>query len=238
MPIRTLGVIPVRLTSSRLHQKALQPISGRSLLERVWRSAVCVSGLDRLVVATDSEEVAEEVRRFGGEVVLSDRPYRNGSERCWGVAQGDEADVIINIQGDQPFLRAESVEAVIAAFADPEVEVATPVVALEGSPGPSVVRAVADARGNALYFSRQAIPTGGPALRHVGIYGFRREALERYANLEPGALEVSERLEQLRLLEYGIGIRLVRLAGASSPVDTPEDLERARRRSSLEESDA
>ena len=227
--LRTLGVIPVRLTSGRVQEKALQKIAGRTLLEWVWRSAESVSDLDRLVVATDSTKVAQVVSGFGGEVEVTTGLYRNGSERCWAVAKDSDAEIIVNIQGDQPQLDPLSVSAIVRVLQQGDALVASPMVPLESSElGPSVVRVTTNNCGAALHFSRQNIVGEGPNYRHVGLYGYRREALKRYNSWPQTDLELSERLEQLRLLEYGVNIRMVLLEKASIPVDTLEDLARVR----------
>ena len=227
--LRTLGVIPVRLSSGRVQEKALQRIAGRTLLEWVWRAAKSASDLDRLVVATDSTKVAQVVSGFGGEVEVTTGLYRNGSERCWAIAKDSDAEIIVNIQGDQPQLDPMSVSAIVRVLQQGENLVASPMVPLEDPEfGPSVVRVTTNDNGDALHFSRKNIVAEGANYRHVGLYGYRREALKRYCSWPQTDLELSERLEQLRLLEYGVDIRMVLLDKASIPVDTLEDLARVR----------
>ena len=227
--LRTLGVIPVRLTSSRVQEKALQVIAGRSLLEWVWRSAKSVPELDQLIVATDSKRVSQVVTSFGGEAVITDGLFRNGSERCWAVARELEADIIVNIQGDQPQLDPKVVSAIVRVLQQGESLVASPMVPLEELDyGESVVRVTIDDKGQAQRFSRKNIVGEGENYRHVGVYGYRREALKRYCSWPQTDLELSEGLEQLRLLEYGVDIRMVLLNRSSIPVDTLEDLARVR----------
>ena len=227
--LRTLGVIPVRLTSTRVQEKALQVIAGRTLLEWVWRAAESVSDLDRLVVATDSTQVAQVVSDFGGDVEVTSGLFKNGSERCWAVASHSDAEIIVNIQGDQPQLDPQAVSAIVRVLQQGDVPVASPMVPLEGAEfGSSVVRVTTDDNGDALHFSRNDIVGEGPNYRHVGIYGYRRNTLKKYCSWPQTDLELSEGLEQLRLLEYGVDIRMVLLDSASIPVDTLEDLARVR----------
>jgi 3-deoxy-manno-octulosonate cytidylyltransferase (CMP-KDO synthetase) len=221
------------------------------MIERVHERARRARRVERVIVATDDERIAEVVRGFGGEVVLTSPAHATGTDRLAEVVRGLDAEIVINIQGDEPMLDPAGVDAVAHALAsDPELEMATlslPLRTLDEMLDPAVVKLVSDSAGNALYFSRSPIPhvrqapggdaraaaqaavERGLARRHVGLYGYRREALLRFAALPPHPLEQAEGLEQLRALASGMRIRVVELDGeAVVAVDTPEDLERVR----------
>ncbi len=228
-----MGAIPARFGSTRLPGKALLEMAGRPMVEHVWRRAVQASGLGRVVVLTDHERIADVVRGFGGEVEMTPPECASGTDRIAWAARGWDCDGVINIQGDEPLIDPEGIGRIaghLAAHAgDPIVTLAT-----DAEPGdresPSAVKVVLDRRGYALYFSRAAIPfprnAGGAApLRHLGIYGYQRQALLALAALEPTPLERSESLEQLRALENGLTIRVLTDALPSWGVDTPEDAE-------------
>lgn len=223
-------VIPSRYASVRLPGKALAEIAGLPMIHHVHLRAQKVSGVDVVLVATDDERIASVVRGFGGEVVMTSPDHQSGSDRVWEAISGREAAIVVNVQGDEPLLDPKVVEAVLTPFSDPAVQVTTAATALDEADqhSPSVVKVVLDQRGDALYFSRSLIPSSGSALRHLGIYAYRRAALGRFCAWPPGPLERAERLEQLRLLEHGERVRVV-LVGATGPsVDTPEDLARVR----------
>ena len=240
-----LGVIPARLGSSRLSRKPLQPLAGRPLIEWVWRQATSYEGLDDLVVATDSTEILEAVENFGGRAVLTRVDHASGTDRVAELAGRDEfSDYawIVNLQGDEPFTPAEAVRDALE-LVRAEWEIATLAVRIQGAGewrDPSVVKVVLDDRGGALYFSRAPIPhareqgseeEGGEvpdtALRHVGLYAFTREALERAASLPVNRLEKLEALEQLRWLAAGMRIGVAEVEAFGSGIDTPDDLARA-----------
>ena len=167
-------------------------------------------------------------RRFGARVMLTSREHRSGTERCWEVATATGADLIVNVQADEPLVDVRHVNDLVAAFDDEEVQVAT-LAAPCCDPGDrAVVKVRLNARGDALAFSREPIPAGGPYLQHLGLYGFRRGALADFVELKPGEEELRESLEQLRLLENGRAIRVLRVPYAAPSVDTPDDLARVR----------
>lgn len=230
-------IIPARLQSERLPEKPLVDICGKPMVVRVLERAQGARGVDRVVVATDSERIASVVRAAGGEAVLTPADLPSGSDRVAHAArQLDEADVVVNVQGDEPLLASAAIEQLLTAFEDPSVEMATLARKLTAAEfeNPNVVKVVSNLRGDALYFSRAPIPhlRGGgisPLARaHVGIYGFRPDFLQRFAELPPTPLEQAERLEQLRALEHGHRIRVVQTDYRAVGVDTPEDLERVR----------
>ena len=198
----------------------------------VWvhHRAAAARALHDVIVATDDERIADAVRASGGRAVMTRADHASGTDRVWEAVAELEADVVVNVQGDEPLLDPATIDAVVAPLLDdPHVDVATAAAPLVGDPTvPSVVKVVCDQRGDALYFSRSAVPHGGPWLHHLGLYAFRRAALEDFVSRDRGRLESSERLEQLRLLEHGKRVRVVRVEGASPSVDTPADLEAVR----------
>lgn len=243
----TLGVVPARLGSERLPRKPLQVIAGRTLIEWVWRRAGGFRCLDRLVVATDSEDVAAVCRGFGADVVLTSSAHGSGTERVAEVATlatYRRFDVVVNIQGDEPFVTEEQVaEAVALVQAGWDVgTAATPVTDLNAWRDPAVVKVVRGGDGGALYFSRAPIPhprgrdptpaelASDLCLRHIGIYAFSPVALARWVALPATDLERVERLEQLRPLAAGLRIGVAVVDGAEGGIDTPEDLARAEAR--------
>jgi 3-deoxy-manno-octulosonate cytidylyltransferase (CMP-KDO synthetase) len=232
---RIVGVIPARLSSTRLSRKVLRVIAGRPMVEWVWRAATASGLMDPVVVATDSEEVAAVCRERGIPVVMTSATCPSGSDRVREVARQIEAEIYVNIQGDEPTLTAEFFPPMLALFARPEVEVATLAVhcPLEEIDDPNAVKVVTALDGRALYFSRTTIPfdrdgAGFTGYRkHLGIYAYRKTSLERFAALPPSPLELAERLEQLRLLENGIALYVAEAPADTIGVDTEADFLRA-----------
>jgi 3-deoxy-manno-octulosonate cytidylyltransferase (CMP-KDO synthetase) len=232
---RIAGVIPARLSSTRLSRKVLRVIAGRPMVEWVWRAATASGLMDPVVVATDSEEVASFCREHGIPVAMTSPTCPSGSDRVREVARQIDANIYVNIQGDEPTLTAEFFKPLLALFARPEVEVATLAVRCppEEFDDPNAVKVVTALDGRALYFSRATIPfdrdgAGFKGYRkHLGIYAYRKAALERFAALPPSPLELTERLEQLRLLENGIALYVAEAPGDTIGVDTEADLLRA-----------
>jgi 3-deoxy-manno-octulosonate cytidylyltransferase (CMP-KDO synthetase) len=233
--IRVAGVIPARLGSSRLSRKVLRPIAGHPMVEWVWRAAAGCGLMDPVLVATDSDEVADVCREHGIPVAMTSTACASGSDRVREVAGQVDADIYVNIQGDEPTLTPEFFPPLLRLFDRPEVEVGTLAVrcpALDVA-NPNAVKVVTAADGRALYFSRATIPfdrdgAGFAGYRkHLGIYAYRKAALERFAAMPPGRLESVERLEQLRLLENGIDIYVAAAPADTIGVDTEEDLARA-----------
>lgn len=198
------------------------------MVEHVRRRALAVRGVERVLVATDHEAIAQAVRAGGGEVVMTSPDHPSGSDRVWEAVAALPVEVIVNVQGDEPLLDPGSVQALLPAFGDPAVQVATLACPGEGSgQEPSEVKVEVDPRGDALDFTR-APPTRRPWLRHIGVYAYRRAALQAFCARTPGPRERAERLEQLRFLEYGVPVRVVQVPQAWPSVDTPADLERVR----------
>ena len=233
--MKIAGVIPARLASTRLPRKVLRTVAGRPMVEWVWRAASASGLMDPVVVATDSEEVAAVCRQRGIPVAMTSATCPSGSDRVREVARQIDADIYVNIQGDEPTLTQEFFPPLLALFDRPEVEVATLAVPCppEEINDPNAVKVVTALDGRALYFSRATIPFDRDGAcftgyrKHLGIYSYRKAALARFAALPPSPLEKIERLEQLRLLENGIAIYVAEAPSDTIGVDTEVDLLRA-----------
>jgi 3-deoxy-manno-octulosonate cytidylyltransferase (CMP-KDO synthetase) len=233
--LRIAGIIPARLASTRLERKVLREIAGRPMVEWVWRAAAGSGLMDPVVVATDSDEVADTCRERGIPVAMTSAHCASGSDRVREVARQVESDIYVNIQGDEPTLTSEFFSPLLELFDRPEVQIATLAVRCPAADinNPNAVKVVTALDGKALYFSRATIPydrdnTGFAGYRkHLGIYAYRKAALEKFAELPPGWLESLEKLEQLRLLEAGIDIYVAGAPADTIGVDTEEDLQRA-----------
>lgn len=240
MPV--LGVIPARLGSSRLPRKPLQPLGGKPLVVRVWERVRELSLLDEVVVATDAPEVHAVVERAGGRAALTSPLHESGTERVAEIARRPDFarfDLILNLQGDEPFLSPLAVRGAVARLEQgDDVGTAAAPLAAADADDPARVKVVMDGQGRALYFSRARIPAVRDAAdaelaqywQHIGIYGYTRDALTRWVAAPPVMLERVERLEQLRALAAGLRIGVAQLADAGQAgIDTPEDLVRAER---------
>ena len=237
MSLTTVCVIPARYGSTRFPGKALADLNGKPIIQHVVERARCVGGFDRILVATDDDRILSAAKGFGCESVMTSSDLLSGTDRVAAALRGISADVVVNLQGDEPMIDPGSVDRLVSLFhEDPTVEMASlmcPIGDEETFEKPSVVKVVVDGRSDALYFSRAPIPYPRDgefpdAHQHVGIYGFRREVLERFVKWPPGKLEETEKLEQLRALERGVRIRMIEVSHAGIGIDTPEDLEKAR----------
>lgn len=233
-----IAVIPARYGSTRLPGKALADIAGVPMIVRVWQQTRKARLLQRVLIATDDERIAGAVSDAGGEVEMTASSHASGTDRIAEVACRVPADIYLNVQGDQPFVAPEDIDAVVKIMtAEPALSMATlgaPIIDFDEWRNPNKVKIVCNNQGYALYFSRSPIPflrdsSGVPrgALRHVAVYGFRRDFLLSFGTLAPGRLEQTEKLEQLRAMEHGYQIRVVGSVAPSLEVDTPEDLARA-----------
>ena len=242
--MKFIAIIPARYASTRFPAKPLAMLGGKRVIERVYEQ---VSGvLDDAVVATDDERIYDAVRAFGGKVEMTSTEHRSGTDRCWEAycKQGGEFDVVINVQGDEPFIQPSQLQALKECFNSPDIDIATLVKPFAESDGiaalenPNSPKVVVDNQMRALYFSRSVIPYlrgvekqewlhRHTFYKHIGIYGFRTEILKAVTSLPQSSLEIAESLEQLRWLEngykIGVGISDVETIG----IDTPEDLARA-----------
>jgi len=241
-----IGIIPARFASSRLPGKPLADIGGKPMIQWVYENTV--KELDDVVVATDHSDIEQAVLDFGGRVMMTSPDHPSGTDRCAEVIQiladsGEEYDVIINIQGDEPFINVSHIRLLKDAFSDPATQIATLVNPIKDSAelmNPNAVKVVVNTHGNALYFSRSPIPynrhvaddnwlTGHTYLKHLGLYAYRSEVLGQITMLEPSPLEKTESLEQLRWLDNGFVIRVLVTNDPSNGIDTPGDLEAARK---------
>jgi len=242
--MRTIGLIPARYASTRLPGKALALIAGEPMVWHVYRRAKAAACLERVIVATDDERIREAVMTRGD--------HASGTDRLAEVAASLDCDLVVNLQGDEPLMDPAVIEATVAPFlSESDLRMstaATPIREAHEYRDPAVVKVVLDERGYALYFSRCSVPyfrvdsaqgapdntwrdpqTGLTALKHLGLYVYRRETLLWLSSLPPTALERAEKLEQLRALGHGCPIRVVVVNYSPLGVDTPEDLERVRR---------
>ncbi len=231
--MHAIAVIPARLGSTRLPRKVLLPVLGRPLLAHVYEAARCSPLLADVIVATDSEDIMDLCRAQGWHARLTSPSHRSGTDRVHEIARSIPADVYVNIQGDEPMTRPEHIAALLDVMNDPEVQVGTLKTLMPAAEAgnPNAVKVVTDAAGRALYFSRAAIPfdrDGGHAryFKHLGLYAYRKSALDRFCALPESTLERSERLEQLRFLENGIAIHVAQTPYDTVGVDTGEDLRR------------
>ena len=237
--MRVVGVIPARYASTRLPGKPLVDIMGKTMIQHVYENAARSKTLEQLIVATDDERIMAVVAGFGGRAVLTSRDHNTGTDRVAEVVRGLDVEVVVNIQGDEPFVRPGMIDEVVQPLLDdPDLPMCTSMHEItdkEDFDNPNVVKTVVDLAGNALYFSRSLVPyprksEGHRAFEHIGMYAYRKDFLLKYAGLPQTPLEKLESLEQLRVLEHGYRLRVVETRQDYIPlsVDTPEDLERAR----------
>jgi 3-deoxy-manno-octulosonate cytidylyltransferase (CMP-KDO synthetase) len=231
--MKAIAVIPARLASTRLPRKMLREIAGKPLIGLVYEAVRSSPLLDQVIVATDSEEILKVCRQHGWKVEMTSGNHRSGTERVHEVSGRVTADVYINVQGDEPMTRPEHIATLLAVMKDPAVQVGTVMTpaAEEDIPNPNAVKVVGDASGRALYFSRATIPFDRDGARpryfkHLGLYAYRKAALDCFVSLPESSLEKSERLEQLRFLENGVAIFVGETPYDSVGVDTEEDLQR------------
>jgi 3-deoxy-manno-octulosonate cytidylyltransferase (CMP-KDO synthetase) len=232
----TLAVIPARLASTRLPRKVLRDIAGKPMMQWIVEAALASPRLDRVIIATDSDEVMALAARHGWEAMLTSPDLESGSDRVRAVSQRIPSEIIVNIQGDEPMLRAAHIDALLAPFErsgiDAQVTTLWTPCTPEEVDDPNAVKVVLAEDGRALYFSRSTIPfdrdhgSGIVYRKHLGLYAYRRAALERFAALPPHPLEITERLEQLRLLANNIPIHVEQTPHTTIGVDTEADLDR------------
>ena len=232
---KVIGIIPARLGSTRLAEKILRPIAGKPMIQHVWERAKEAGKLENVVVACDDERIQKCVEEFGGQAFMTRADHPNGTSRIAEVIEHFKHDVVINIQGDQPLVNPVALDEMVSLFEkSKEIEALTLVVRMKDRAAyenPNVVKVVCDPDGNALYFSRATIPyrQGKQGkefsfLKHLGVYGYRRNFLLEFVTWKPGVLENTEKLEQLRILERGRSIHVVETNYDFISVDTEEDL--------------
>jgi len=229
------AIIPARYASVRFPAKALAELWGKPLIQNVYEAVVASAVFDDVIIATDNDIIYNKAKDFGANVFLTSIEHQSGSDRIAEVAMQLETDIVFNVQGDEPLIDRSSLLRLKAAFADENTQVAS-LMAEITEPAqvhdPNTVKVVCDIHGNALYFSRAPIPWQRDPheevkyYRHIGVYAYRKAALLRYVNLSPSSLERIEKLEQLRLLQNGIAIRMILTDYEGLGVDTPEDLKR------------
>lgn len=242
------AIIPARYASTRFPGKPLADLGGKTVIEHVYRRVSSVMGPDNVAVATDDGRIARAVEAFGGRAVITSPNHRSGTDRCFEAAAriAPDAKVIVNVQGDEPFIALGQIQSVMDAFADPKVDIASlarpfgPDACYDAIADPNTVKVVMASNGNALYFSRSPIPyvrgaekevwsACTPFYAHVGVYAYRTGVLAKITALPPSTLEEAESLEQLRWLQAGYTIRMAITNEPTIGIDTPSDLENAKK---------
>lgn len=239
--MKIIGIIPARYESSRFPGKALADISGKPMIQRVYERSSGAESIDNLMVATDHQEIFDKVKGFGGNVVMTGKHHKNGTERCLEALENEseEYNYVINIQGDEPFIDPEQIN-LVASLLNGETEIASLCKKITNTKdlfNYNINKVIKNLNGEAIYFSRSALPylrnvkeeewvKHHDYYKHIGIYAYRSDILKEIVNLEPSKLEKAESLEQLRWIENGYTIKLAETEIDSIGVDTPEDIER------------
>lgn len=236
---KTIAVIPARYNSTRFPGKLMEVLGDKTIITTTYQNVVETGLFDEVFVATDSEMIFDEITRNGGKAVMTGQ-HETGSDRIAEAVQNIDCDIVINVQGDEPFLKKEPLKQLIDVFTNDEkkeISLASLKIQLKESEeiqNPNNVKVITDNNGFALYFSRSVIPFHRDLdfevkyYKHIGVYAFRKEALLKFSSLEMTPMEISEKLEQLRYLENGMKIRLVETDFVGIGIDTPEDLEKAK----------
>ena len=239
--MKVIAVIPARYASTRFPAKLLQDLGGKTVITRTYEAAINTKLFDDVFVVTDSDLIFNEIVSQGGKAIMSIKEHESGSDRIAEAVSNLDVDIVINIQGDEPFIDKDSLAKLIQVYktdSKGEVDLASlmrEITAIQDIENPNNVKVVVDQNGFALYFSRSVIPyprennVGVRYMQHVGIYAFRKQALMDFYSLPMKSLEASEKLEQLRYLEFGKRIKMVETNHVGIGIDTPEDLEKARR---------
>lgn len=231
-----VAVIPARYAATRFPGKLMQMLGNKTVIRHVYDNAVATTLFNDVFVVTDSSIIYQEITANGGKVLMSKIEHESGSDRIAEVVGATNADVIINIQGDEPFMKKGPLEKLVQLFEDPAVQVASLMrkISKEEAENPNNVKVVTDRSGFALYFSRSTIPylrdkeTNAGFFLHIGVYAYRKEALLKFTQWPQSILEKTEKLEQLRYLENGIKIKMAETDYDNIAIDTPEDLEKAK----------
>ena len=239
--MKIIAVIPARYASTRFPGKLMQDLGGKTVITRTYQAAVNTHLFDDVFVVTDSDLIFDEIINNGGKAIMSIKEHESGSDRIAEAIENLDFDIVVNIQGDEPFINTEPVAKLLEVFKndpDKKVDLASLMVEIVDTAGienPNNVKVIVDQNGFALYFSRSVIPfpraenVGVRFMKHIGIYAFRKQALLDFYSLPMKSLEASEKLEQLRYLEYGKRIKMVETSHVGIGIDTLEDLEKARR---------
>ncbi len=239
--MKTIAVIPARYASTRFPAKLMQDLGGKTVILRTYEAAKNTNLFDDVFVVTDSDLIFKEITSNGGKAIMSIKEHESGSDRIAEAVQNMDVDVVINVQGDEPFIDKNPLKALIEVFKndiDKKVDLASVMCQIKDKQdieNPNNVKVITDQNGFALYFSRSVIPfpreenVGVRYMKHIGIYAFRKQALLDFYSLPMLSLEASEKLEQLRYLEYGKRIKMIETNHIGIGIDTKEDLERARK---------
>jgi 3-deoxy-manno-octulosonate cytidylyltransferase (CMP-KDO synthetase) len=239
--MKVIAVIPARYSSTRFPAKLMQDLGGKTVITRTYEAAVNTNLFDDVFVVTDSDLIFNEIVSQGGKAIMSSKEHESGSDRIAEAIANLDVDIVINIQGDEPFIDKDSLAKLIQVYKNDskgEVDLSSlmrEITAIQDIENPNNVKVVVDQSGFALYFSRSVIPypreinVGVRYMQHIGIYAFRKQALMDFYSLPMKSLEASEKLEQLRYLEFGKRIKMVETNHIGIGIDTPEDLEKARR---------
>ncbi len=239
--MKIIAVIPARYASTRFPAKLIQDLGGKTVILRTYEAAIATNLFADVFVVTDSDLILNEIISNGGKAIMSTKEHESGSDRIAEAVENMDVDVVINVQGDEPFINKKPLEELIEVFkkdVDKKVDLGSLMFQItdkEEINNPNNVKVITDQQGFALYFSRSVIPfpreenVGVRYMKHIGIYAFRKQALLDFYKLPMLSLEASEKLEQLRYLEYGKRIKMVETTHGSIGIDTPEDLEKARK---------
>lgn len=240
--MKIIAVIPARYASTRFPAKLMQDLGGKTVIRRTYESALETGLFDEVFVVTDSELIFDEIVKNGGKAIMSQKQHESGSDRIAEAVQDMDVDIVVNVQGDEPFIDKESLAKIIELYKNDtkkEIDLASlmrEITDLEAIQNPNNVKVITDQFGFALYFSRSVIPyprdsnAGVRYFQHIGVYAFRKQALMDFYSLPMKSLEASEKLEQLRYLEFGKKIRMIETTHVGIGIDTPQDLEKARER--------
>ena len=238
-------VIPARLDSSRLPKKVLLDLKGKTVIQRVYEQCLKVKNIDGVYIATDSSEIEEVCRSFTNHIILTKSTHQSGTDRIGEAVAGIDCDVVVNVQGDEPFIDPNLIEELVHSFDDDQVSMASAMSKIENIKDlqdPNVVKVVVDTQNNAIYFSRAPIPFPRDHqeiiysneelkkhnfFRHIGIYGYQKDFLAKYIKMDQTNLEKLEKLEQLRVIENGFKIKMIQAATSLTGIDTQEDYEEA-----------
>jgi len=238
--MKIIAVIPARYASTRFPAKLMQDLGGKTVIRRTYEAALATQLFDDVFVVTDSDLIYDEIIKHSGKAIMSTKQHESGSDRIAEAVENMRVDIVVNVQGDEPFINKEALENLVNVFkqdTDKKVDLASVMFEIKDPQeisNPNNVKVITDQNGFALYFSRSVIPfpreadVGVRYMKHIGIYAFRKEALLDFYNLPMLSLEASEKLEQLRYLEYGKRIKMIETDKGSIGIDTPEDLEKAR----------
>lgn len=239
--LKIIAMIPARLNSTRFPKKLMRDLGGKTVIRRTYEATVATQLFEEVYVVTDSKEIFIEIEKNGGKAIYKTTPHETGSDRIAEAVADMDADIVVNVQGDEPFTSKKLLKKLLDVFSQEDAEMidlATPMVELteeEEITNPNNVKVITDKDNNALYFSRSVIPYPRDTsqhtkfYKHVGIYAFRKQALLDFTQLKMKPLEASEKIECLRYLEYGKRIKMVETQEQSIGIDTPEDLEKARK---------